>query len=398
MKSIPLTISAIESDLGKVVDPADPTIVMGSDELSESLKYPLYESSLLYWLLTVWHRLPSNGSFRFSTDTEQRVLQECMGSLPGQILALLPSGKLSGVSRKAAAEFRDRYFATNRNWPDLAVSDRSWIVCADGYPGGLPVQLYHDPVKQEIATWEEFRTSANSLLTSVVKNDQIRGLVSERLDLLSAILFELFKNTHQHARRWINGEHLPSSMRGLYARFYPVSDLLNDRPIGVADPINLYMRQILTPGRAGKREGHSVDSNLVGLIELSAFDAGPGLAQRWLKRETAGDTPDTEYRAVLECFGKGKSSASDPTRGYGLWKVLALLRQLHGFLRVRTNHVHVYREFSGLPDFRVKTLSDGQPVPEEVLLDWQRGMTSAVTKNAEVRGAVITILVPLGKV
>ena len=204
------------------------------------------------------------------------------------------------------------------------------------------------------------------------KTEQGR-LLERHLSPLTTIFAELFKNRHQHARYWWDQRDIDSSVRGLYARYYRASEL--EAESHAADgPTQLYLDSVFSTPSLGRR-GAMARPRPQGCFELTVFDAGPGLAQKWLGRDTSDDPIDVEYKAVLECFDKGRSSLPEPGRGFGLSKVLNIVRARRGFIRVRTNRLHLYRQYETLPDYGMEELPGGGRAPREKLLDWRKGFS-----------------------
>jgi hypothetical protein len=79
-----------------------------------------------------------------------------------------------------------------------------------------------------------------------------------------------------------------------------------------------------------------------------------------------------------------------------LWKVLEELKQLKGMIRIRTNRVHVLRQYAMLEEWFMDQHSDGYSSPKVVLLDWRRGLTQKLSEYPTIEGTVISVLLPLG--
>ncbi|HTW29081.1 MAG TPA: hypothetical protein VME92_18280, partial [Acetobacteraceae bacterium] len=130
-----------------------------------------------------------------------------------------------------------------------------------------------------------------------------------------------------------------------------LSDMVKDSP-----PLHQYSTRRRT--RAGRRH--------VELVEFSVFDSGPGMAARWLGRET----PDRqeELKAVIECFERHGSSQPIRGRGIGLPIVIAALRERSGFLRLRTGRQSLYADLGEEADApfgkspTLRAWPDGRPV------------------------------------
>ncbi|OIQ68204.1 histidine kinase-, DNA gyrase B-, and HSP90-like ATPase [mine drainage metagenome] len=317
--------------------------------------------------------------------------------MPGVILALLPNGKIQNISRRSTALFREKFFTNQQNWPDLDVSESSSILCLDSYLQGLPRQLYPNGGVDQLADWDGFRKVVDGLIKSVASESDIRGKINDRADRLTTIILELFKNTHDHARYSVDGKIIADSIRGLYARFYPIEKL---KPIIAAkkeeffNQAERYVHLLMQPHSQIPLKKSQRD--LTGFLEISIFDSGPGLAAKWLHNDVSGVGPQEQLAAVMECFGKGRSSLSSGSRGFGLWKVLEELKQLKGMIRVRTNRVHALRQYAILEGLYRDQHPDGYSSPQVVMLDWRRGYTQKLSEYPAVEGTLISVLLPLG--
>ena len=134
-----------------------------------------------------------------------------------------------------------------------------------------------------------------------------------------------------------------------------------------------------------------------GFLELSILDSGPGMAARWLGRPVDDIDPQQQLEAVLQCFGKGRTSTTSLGRGFGLWKVLTSLKELHGFISVRTNSIHAFKQFGYTSGIGLEELPGGQRVQKEQLYDWKRGLSTTPSEYPHVRGTVISFLLPMGQ-
>ena len=324
-------------------------------------------------------------------------LEKISSTVPGAVLALLPNGKVADIGRRSSAVFREKYFSSQQHWPNLAVFESASLLCLDSYSGGFPRQLY--PISSdEVADWDNFRQVIDGLIKSVANNADVRGEILKRVDGISTIFFELFKNTHDHARFGVSGEIIGDSVRGMYSRFYSIDWLLESvmsKPEHAFNNAEHYVRKIISTQPNMHVRSKKI-RDITGFLELSVFDSGPGLAAKWLGRDVTNDSAQVQFDAVMECFGKGRSSLPSSGRGFGLWKVLQQIRSIKGLIRVRTNRVHVMRHFATLENFQADTHSDGFITPKETLFDWRRGFTTKLDDYPPIEGTLISVLLPLG--
>jgi hypothetical protein len=385
--------------------PFSPTLLFAAAQVRTRQQNLLFEAASVQWLITWWRTL--NGITKIdNTDGKDSFisLREISDTLPGAIIGFLPEQALLKISRQSLAKFREAFLKQQLTWPDLDVHDRAVLICVDSMPAktGLPPLLYPDWQTQKVADRDRFSIVTDKLISSVTRETNIRGAITLHRDRLTTIIHELFKNTHDHARTTIERTPLDLSIRGLYSRYYPVSELresfiVDERKNRTFNQAELFAQHFF-PSTKPQNDGvrQKSPSNFLGLLELSIFDSGPGFAATFLKDRFKNASTQEQFDAVLGCFQTGKSSTSDESRGYGLWKVLRDLRAMKGLIRVRTNKVNVYRDFARYEDMWIKKDND-IVAPEERLLDWKRGLTSKIDEGyPDVQGSYLSVLIPLG--
>lgn len=388
------SIESMDGDLASSREPAD-DVSISAATLNQSRQCLLCESALGQWMLTRWS-LATHHNSQFILDGSQEIgqLVGLAQSHAGRVLVLLPTGRVKGAPRQSAAMIRDRILKAQLEWPGLPVEPTVALYCVDAHPFGLPKLLY--PIDDgAVTTWSGFRAVVSGLMGILGTAHVPQGELARRMDSISTILFELFKNTHDHARTGAQHEIVGHSVRGLYARYYARESLLESLPKtrdellrSRLNPAEQYAWSVLQP------TGPS-DALSTGLLELSVFDAGPGLAARWYGRDTAHLPVQEELNFVLSCLTKGQTTSSSPARGFGLWNVLQQLRALGGFVRIRTNRVHAYREFDSKRDAALKDEGDLKGTPKETLFDWKRAVVTTPSDYPMVQGTLISVLLPL---
>lgn len=363
-----------------------------SSRALERQNQPLFESALLQWTLTRWRNESSKVLASSHSSTEEdasRYLNRLANSAPGILLSMLPTGKITGITPRVSSKFRSSFISNQNKWPGLALSDWMILMCLDSRPKDFPHQLYRDAVAGEVVGWEDYDFVVKGLMKSVTDGSQLQSLS----DAVSTIFYELFKNTHDHARVGIDGRIIGDSIRSIYSRFYSVDKLnhlvlrnnsLNDK----VSPVEWYIQEIL----------NNKSSKISGFLELSVFDMGPGLASKWLSKSELDCGAKEQYKAVISCLTKGNSSTQNSGRGFGLWNVLQALKKQKGFIRIRTNNVHAYRQYALLSDRGMGEHADGSQIIKEVLYDWKKVHVTSPSDYPSVEGTIISVLLPLGGV
>jgi hypothetical protein len=324
-------------------------------------------------------------------------------SLPSAVAVLMPlAASITESSvKRVRRKFQEQLLANQSNWPDLAsVRDSAFLLCADHKPPeyGLPDQLYRQHKPEGLLPWAGVHQLLDHL-TKAVSPAVAPAWIDARPALreaLATIFAETFKNTHDHAREDIDGSDLETSVRAIYARFYSMQDAIASIPADGATQAERYVRSFAP--RTFKPGVRAPDLPAVGgFLELSILDSGPGMAARWLRRPVHDLDPRQQLEAVLQCFGKGRTTTTSPGRGFGLWKVLISLTGLRGFISVRTNSIHAFRQFGYSAMTGQEELPDGQRVPKEQLYDWKRGYSTVPSEYPHVQGTVISFLLPMGQ-
>jgi hypothetical protein len=186
-------------------------------------------------------------------------------------------------------------------------------------------------------------------------------------------LYELFSNTHYHARSNFDGTPLRSSCRGFQLRILEAADGPLIDAAGGYEPLVQYINHL-----------PALEQRQRQLLEISVFDAGPGYAQQMTKSPLSAISLAQERQSVQYCFEKGATTKSHTRYGQGLPQVISLLRERQGFLRLRTGRLSLSRDLS------LERGWDRRQIPE--FESWVPGGRDAL---AVVQGACLTVLMPL---
>lgn len=332
------------------------------------------ESALVQAILT-WARRSKDVVQTWVETPEQAT--ELVRRLPGLVAGLCgrnvngPSGgEMTAPVRQAAKERLDLLQGSN---PEGAYRGPTVeVVCADHLGLGTPYLLYAPDSRggYRLRTRENFRSLANWVLRRVLQGSYRSHFDPEADEALGATLYEVFKNTEEHAMHDHVGDLLPLSIRAVSARHHSgTPDDFNRIAEGFA-PLQAYCRTLAPPAEAVQAH----------LFELSVMDAGPGFATSWTGRPTEALTLEQEEDAVRGCFGVGSAKGSDRF-GQGLPHVLRLLERQKGFLRLRTGRLSFFI------DFTMETPIDGRAL--------QRHDAPESQSWPLVAGSLLTILIPM---
>ncbi|HZV06027.1 MAG TPA: hypothetical protein VE999_13195 [Gemmataceae bacterium] len=211
------------------------------------------------------------------------------------------------------------------------------IVCADHLGRDAPYLLYQASPAGGAALRprENFRALAGWLLRKTIPQQYHPMLDPSATEAIGAMLYEIFKNTADHALVDAQGDILNISIRALKTTHLGLTpaDLLH--MVEEFEPLARYCQTLRPPQGATQ----------VHLFELSVLDSGPGFATTWTGRSLDLLSEDEEELAVRECFGRGSAKGQDRF-GEGLPHVIRVLRRQQGFLRLRTGRLSFFADFS----------------------------------------------------
>lgn len=250
------------------------------------------------------------------------------------------------------------------------------ILCADHIGLSYPSIFYSNigSGRFKVRDRAQFQYAARQMSRKLVSAKLAEEWTPEIITAFGAMLYEIFGNTEEHGRRGLNGERLSRSMRGVHAKVYSILPNQLDKIAQDFPPLH---RFCLTLNPDAFRQQ-------VTFLELSIFDSGIGFAPSWLREVLADVSNEDELIAIRDCFANGNSSKPDDGYGLGLPRVLRFLKNVKGFLRLRTGRKSLYLDFSS-PE---SLADDGQ------LQEWSEGNASDFPT---VVGALVTLVVPLRK-
>ncbi|KAA0892550.1 hypothetical protein [Pusillimonas sp. ANT_WB101] len=230
----------------------------------------------------------------------------------------------------------------------------------------------------------------------------LRRLSPEALNFISSVVYELFSNTHEHARSDEQGNAYTSgNVRGIIARTVEYREDKKETHINVH--LSRYMalaairqkRHSVQPEvnqervarvHAGYAKPHSDRTKSLGstrFLEFTIYDTGPGLARQWAVKKRSRSinslTFEDELEFVRECFVVGNTTKKTNGVGRGLGYSVESLKKLGAFMALRTGRVFFYQNF-------LNTRTDGF-VPEHWYPDNQ--------EQAYLPGTTYTIVIPI---
>jgi hypothetical protein len=222
---------------------------------------------------------------------------------------------------------------------------------------------------------------ANRLIEAATVGSRRREFLSRHSFELGLLLMELYTNTHDWARTTPDFTRLSPSVRLVRAEGY--SRMPSD--LGRLATGDAALEHYL----AGPHFDQKADGARP-YLEIDVMDTGAGLTAGRL-RDLGVTKPslEDEFEAALFClsaYGTTWKGHNRDFRGLGLVRALEHLTALHGFVRLRTGRLSLYRDLLNEP-----YAANG--VADAFLRDWASGEL-APTENAPVTGTLFTIVLP----
>jgi hypothetical protein len=382
------SIDEVESNLDRLVDMPPHADLLLPSRLSERF---LGGTAAVLQLIITWQRHCPDGRLRIHVseaaepEDERRTLERFLSTDHGLLGAAMTGSIQSRLGERDLSDawrpLMQQRFGEMNEPDDLLHGPKGFLLCLDDSPFEAPRALYR--------SWPADAHEPPTLLGRK-GFDYLSEVMARRLwprgpgvspDGLAALLHELFRNTHDWARRDVREvRYRPGqSVRGIRFERHNF-ELTQQAAMAAGQPA---MQEYLSRPMLDSPDGRQR------LVEVSIFDSGPGIAaRRLLALDGDGPSdPDLEGRALLECLKKHVSTSPD-SLGVGLHRALRALSDSHAFLVIRSGRLSMLRDFVATP-YRPETDKD-----EPFLLDWMAGI-GGVTARAPVAGASITALIPL---
>ena len=166
-----------------------------------------------------------------------------------------------------------------------------------------------------------------------------------RIDVreVSEMLWELFKNTHDHGRHDSIGDELITNFRALIVQHQDLT----------ADYVDRWCSLPSSNAQVQFKENIRTSSNKHHILDISVVDMGSGFID--LAMEKSGKKTGREV--LLWCLTTGNSRLGRPNRGDGLTKVLSQVSKNGGWIRIRTKNLVLEKAYSKDADSAI-TLGD----------------------------------------
>lgn len=328
-------------------------------------------------LIVTWAQQNPGAPLQTYIDTSEQI-DAFVRRLPGLVAALCAdaaigrqgSDDIHGQLRGAAVARLNRL--QSQKPKDAFRGPSVEILCADHLGKDAPFLLYSPDSRGNVSLRprENFKDLAAWLLRRTIQGSYREAVPTDADDAIGGMLYEIFKNTEDHAMTDVAGDLLDVSIRAIKTNHHAMAPSQLAHVVGGYAPLSDYCNALSVPDGA----------TFTHLFELSILDSGPGFATSWTRRAVEDLTVEEEEAAVIRCFGEGSAKRSDRF-GQGLPHVLRLLHSQKGFLRLRTGRLSFYMDFSQ------------QEMAAATAL--RRFDYAGLCPLAPVSGSLLTILLPM---
>jgi len=206
--------------------------------------------------------------------------------------------------------------------------------------------LYERPCLEGLRGIGDFERLAQQLI-NCCDPSALRRLPETHIQTIGLLIRELFENTNDHATSDEYGKKYYweyPNVRCISAKYITFNPNDTNSVSALSDtPHRLFYQKALLNYTATK---------IIGFLEVTVIDSGPGIAKRWLSHvsprgKIENISIDLEEKLVREAFELGKTTKNISGTGIGLDTVIKSLVKLKALLRLRTGRLCLYQSFSG---------------------------------------------------
>lgn len=338
-------------------------------------------SAAVAQVLGTWAQRNQTNLVTFAEDNAQ--ITDLISRLHGVVAALYSSSVASLGSKQnlteqmftAAVERLDRMQGVEPLRSRGMVFE---LLCADHLARSRPKLFYRQisSTETQIRDPKEFASIVERVGNIVLPEGYRARAEAEQHEAIGGLIYEIFKNTEDHAMFDHLGNKLRRSVRGVTFRHHLLLPKELSKLAGDLGALHAFCERTHPPILGAQK---------LRLLEFSVFDSGPGYASRLLGRELHSMSLDEEFAAVQKCFQTGVSTKKDTAYGQGLPLVMQLLRKHKGFIRLRSGRLSLCADPS--------THNDESTDPR------LRDICGAAepVRRAPVQGVLITIILPMRK-
>jgi len=201
-------------------------------------------------------------------------------------------------------------------------------------------------------------------------------------DAITGIIYELFLNTHEHAKTDVYGNYLYPNIRAIVLKFHKKRiETLKKNYENMKGLVSYFNSDF---------DLSSQDE--LYLLEISIIDSGPGLVKRYSGISNLNQLQSQdEVNYVKKCLYRHNTSSDisiRDTKGIGLDRMLRTIDK-KGFLRIKTGRIDIIRDAKNNQYVHTDN-------PEKILLsDKKTNDNKEFTLYQEASGTLISIFYPL---
>ena len=338
------------------------------------------EISWVQFILTWAHRYKNCRLSTYAEDPKDLQIEKFTKQLIGIVASLCASEIRSHRNSTVLTDSYkghaiDRLDMLQEPRPNEYTKGQKIVVIANDDRGrDTPASLYPrlQDGRRKIGSLTYFVRAASRLIKAILPNET--GITSDPdTDLaVGNLLYETYRNTEDHAKYDIIGNHIQHSYRIMQASYTGgTKEKLIEATDGI-EPLQQYINRFQTTN--GRSQ--------LTFLSLSVLDSGPGFAQSFTLVPLEELEFNHEMAVTLKCF----TSATRRNRseyGKGLQLVRAYLRKRRGFLRLRTGRVSLY--YDGNTDTN-----------SEDLMPFTSWVENGQQQAAPVEGSLVTMHLPVG--
>lgn len=210
---------------------------------------------------------------------------------------------------------------------------------------------FHMPVynNNNVIEGDAFYNLMKQIMSDTINGDTRFNRLENKIGLqdLSDLLWELFKNTHDHGRCDDDGDELDLNFRSLIIQQLDITpkyltQWCGDSP--TTAQLNFCQHLPKSP-----YYDDTPETDKYHILDISITDLGAGFLN------LASDKANKEdpKKVLLKCLESGWSRLQSRSRGDGLTKVLEKVNRYKGWLRIRTGNLLLEKSFTNENNYQI---------------------------------------------
>ncbi|MFL9918014.1 hypothetical protein PQR75_22000 [Paraburkholderia fungorum] len=315
-------------------------------------------SALMQYVAT-WSRLHANSALRLYGNVDSNPM-EALAQEPHGLVSTYFAGSVEVPGREDPLSTREALsFGVGRilamqesQFRDTMRGRGVFLCCFARAKNEYLLPFYSRPHPSGLRSRADFVQLTSKIISACAPAAEWK--VSEQDNTaIGTLIYELFKNTDEHATVDEEGKPYVRNIRALMAKFISYDrDAQREQVVSDDAVFNEYLAE---HSAAHAAEGPGGDSPLqrTSFLELTVLDTGPGLVRRWMSRygapSPAALSIDEEVDIVKRCFALHETTKETNASGGGLTYVLKTLSELNAYLRLRTGRICLVQDFSNTP-------------------------------------------------